>query len=179
MLVQSPLHHSPSPFPSVVKPSSFASLRGTLWILLSILLIDVQLPLIKSQSVLRFSGLAELGPPGRSFSRSLRLCEIPFPQSVRSLAKTLRSPREFPYRRSHRHPCPSVSSVINRPPHTLLVATLLLQVLLWLFPILPPGPIAGFKKQCYWVVQLPKPSLFENGSLAFWSLISRPQITAH
>ena len=39
------------------------------------------------------NSLTELGPPGQSFSRSLRLCEIPFPQSAASLAKTL-SPRE-------------------------------------------------------------------------------------
>ena len=38
--------------------------------------------------------------------RSLRLCEIPFPQSVRSLAKTLRSPRAIPYSRSHHHSHP-------------------------------------------------------------------------
>ena len=74
--------------------------------LLSILQIDVQLPLIKSQSVVRFSGLVELGPPEQSFSRSLRLCEIPFPQSAASLAKTLSSPREFPRSRSHRHSHP-------------------------------------------------------------------------
>ena len=35
LLFRSPVHHSPSPFPSVVKPSSFAPLRATSWILLS------------------------------------------------------------------------------------------------------------------------------------------------
>ena len=114
-----------------------------------------------------FAPLRDSFPPVSSFSRqgnfrivtviiilipslrSLRLCEILFPQSVRSLAKTLRSPREFPRSRSHRHPCPSVSSVVNLPPHTLLVATLLLEVLLWLFPILPPGPIRPVKPSHY------------------------------
>ena len=45
--------------------------------------------------------------------RSLRLCEIPFPQSAASLAKTLRSPREFPRSRSHHHPRPSAVSPLT------------------------------------------------------------------